>query len=137
MQRSYLFWHVVWCVMRKSVSDLPRSISLATFLVVLYAMLKGEGLTTVSVSDGCAVVGLIFLVFGLFRLVKRLGFFDSTEYGWKKLIEIIRHKQYSKEGSEVGSFLDYLSRPRTEKPIVVPILVALSCLLVSIVTAWI
>lgn len=87
---------------------------IALLAVCGYVLVTGGGHTPGSVSDGCAVVGLIYLVIGLFRLVDRMRFFELTRYGFRRFVELFTRP---KGPSETGTYLQFLSRSRPEKPL--------------------
>lgn len=70
-------------------------------------MLAGTAYSRRSLSDGLTTAGLVLLIAGLWRVVGRLGMFDSTKYGWKKFVEVIRTKNYVHSRSELPSLVDY------------------------------
>ncbi|MEG2203686.1 MAG: DUF3899 domain-containing protein [Oscillospiraceae bacterium] len=74
----------------------------AGYLLLARLPVSGRGL-----SDGLAIIGVIYLVIGLFRLVNRMGLFDSTRFGYKKLLELMRTKDYVPSRSELASLADY------------------------------
>ncbi len=72
-----------------------------------FPMLAGAAYSRRSLSDGLTTAGLVLLIAGLWRVVGRLGMFDSTKYGWKKFVEVIRTKNYVHSRSELPSLVDY------------------------------
>lgn len=108
---------------------------IAFVCVVGYIRLRGLEFTAISVSDACAVVGLVYLVIGLFRLVNKMRFFDSTKYGYKKLIEIIMSKQYSRKNSTVGTYVDYINTTTYNKPILPFLIIAVFLVICSLISA--
>lgn len=73
----------------------------------LYPALSAAPYSGRSVSDGLTLAGLVLLAAGLFRLVNRLGQFDSTKYGWKKFWEVIRTRDYVRSRSQLPSLAEY------------------------------
>ena len=81
----------------KSIS--PKTLRLAAVLagvslavMLLYPPLAGLAYSRRSLADGLSIAGMLLLVVGLFRLVNRMGQFDSIRYGFKKYMEVIRTK---------------------------------------------
>ncbi len=80
-----------------------------------YPLLKKLPLSGRGLSDGLAIAGVLCLVTGLFRLVNRMGLFDSTRYGFKKLVELIRTRDYVPSRSAYPSLADYKEKHPYEK----------------------
>lgn len=75
------------------------------------------------VVDGLTVAAMLLLCFGLFRLVGRMGQFDSTRFGYRKLGEIIKNKKFVSSDSEYATLADYRKAHPHEKPFL-PLLAA-------------
>ncbi|MGV8146523.1 MAG: DUF3899 domain-containing protein [Alkaliphilus sp.] len=91
-------------------------ISMAILLANGYIHFSGSTYSYKSVSDSLAIFGLLYLISGLFRFVRKLHFFDSYVFGAKKLWEIITVRSYTKRGSKVGEYVDYLANNVYTKP---------------------
>lgn len=66
----------------EAVKCLVWQIILALGLILYYWRLYGQ----IRIGDGMFLSGLLFLCVGLYRVVRWLGFFDSTIYGLNKLL---------------------------------------------------
>ena len=97
--------------------DFMQNLLLALILVFAFLAVKGLPLTVAAISDALAVGGLLLVVVAMWRVVNRLGFFESTKYGYGKLVEIIRTKNYTRSQSSLGTYSDYLGAERTNKPV--------------------
>lgn len=58
-------------------------------------------------SNRCSIAAIVLLCLGLWRLVNRMGMFTSLHYGYHKLWEIIRMKDYSHSKSLYATLSDY------------------------------
>lgn len=72
-----------------------------------FPLLVGTPHSRRSISDGLTTAGLFLLIIGLSRVVGRLGLFDSTKYGWRKFVEVIRTRDYIHSRSKLPSLADY------------------------------
>lgn len=67
-------------------------------------------------SDVFAIAGLMCMIFGLWRLTRKLGLYDGLIYSFKKLHEVARTKNYNPRESEIGQRHEYiLSHPYTQR----------------------
>ncbi len=84
-------------------------------------------------SDGLFLAGLAFLVIGCMNLVRWLGLFDFTVYGFKKLAH---HWQATKKNAPpmdpMPSYVDYLKQPRVVPSAGEPLLVAIALIVLSL-----
>lgn len=92
----------------------PEDARLAALLLVgsavgmlLYPPLAGLAYSRRAVADGLSIAGMLLLIVGLFRLVNRMGQFDSIRYGFKKYLEVIRTKDYVHSKSKFPSLADF------------------------------
>lgn len=69
-----------------------------------------------SLSNGTFLTAMGLLFFGLFRLTRKLGFYDIAVYGMKKLSEVAGKKEYNPRESELGSYHDYQESHPYTKP---------------------
>ena len=67
---------------RGLLKNLLWMLILAAAITLYYLYLDGE----LRPVDGLFLSGVFFLCIGLFRVVRRLGFFDSAIYGTKRLL---------------------------------------------------
>ena len=83
---------------------------------------------TVSLSDVLFTIGSVFLVAGIWGVVKNMGVFNSTKYGTKSLLRMFGGKREEPEDKMLGGYLEYVqSRPRDKEA---PWLVAIAILLI-------
>lgn len=90
--------------------------AVSTAVMLLYPPLTGLAYSRRTLADGLSVAGILLLVVGLFRLVNRMGQFDSIRYGFKKYIEVIRTKDYVHSKSKYPSLADYKAQHPYQKP---------------------
>ena len=100
----------------------PKALRLAAVLagvsagiMLLYPALTGLGYSRRALGDGLGVAGILLLVMGLFRLVNRMGQFDSIRYGFQKYLEVIRTRDYVRSKSKFPSLADYKARHPYQK----------------------
>lgn len=82
-------------------------------------------------ADSLSVIGLIYLIIGLFRYVNKLGLFNSTKYGFIKFWEIMFSNECTEEKSDVKTYNDYLAELEYNKKYGPYLLVALINIIIS------
>ena len=124
----------------KSIS--PNTLRLAAVLagvslavMLLYPPLAGLAYSRHSLADGLSIAGMLLLVVGLFRLVNRMGQFDSIRYGFKKYMEVIRTKDYVRSKSKFPSLADYKAQHPYQKTYLPFLAAAAVDLIVSLLLA--
>lgn len=86
------------------------SAAVLTAGLVLY-LYKTEGAW--KIGDGLFLAGLLFLVIGCWNLVRWMGLFDFTVYGYKKLIHHMEATRKNAPAMEpMPSYVDYLKQPK-------------------------
>lgn len=119
--------------------SLPRQLFfhllVSLLLVGGYVRFKHQTFAAAAFSDAFAVLGLIYLVVAVFRLVDRLRFFDSAKFGLRKFLEVILTRNYSRAESQVGSFVDYTTRSRKMKPLASVTMIACAWLTMAFLLA--
>ena len=116
--------------------DLIKNAVTAVVLVAaLIAFLyKTEGLW--QISDSLFLAGLLFLVLGCVNLVRWLGFFDSTVYGYKKLFHHMEATRKNAPPMEpMPSYAEYLEQPKVIPSAGEPLLMAAVLIALSALTA--
>lgn len=93
-----------------------RLLAVSAIFALAYPALWRRPYSGQSVADGLTAAGLVLLAVGLFRLTGSLGIFDSTRYGWKKLVEIIRTRDYTHSRSELPSLAEYKRTHPYQRP---------------------
>lgn len=89
-------------------------------------------------GDSLFMTGLLFLVAGCWNLVRWLGLFDSTVYGFQKLIHHLRAGAKNAPPMEpMPSLADYMSQPKVLPSAGEPLLVAAVCIALSVCAMWI
>ena len=101
---------------RKTLRLAAMLAAVSTAVMLLYPPLTGLSYSRRTLADGLSVAGILLLVVGLFRLVNRMGQFDSIRYGFKKYIEVIRTKDYVHSKSKYPSLADYKAQHPYQKP---------------------
>lgn len=90
------------------------------------------------VSDSLFLAGLLFLVLGCVNLVRWLGFFDSTVYGYKKLMHHMEATRKNAPPMEpMPSYAEYLEQPKVTPSAGEPLLTAAVLIALSALTAWV
>ena len=118
--------------------DLIKSAVTAVVFVIacLVFLYKTEGVW--QVSDSLFLGGLLFLILGCVNLVRWLGFFDSTVYGYKKLFHHIEATRKNAPPMEpMPSYAEYLEQPKVIPSAGEPLLVAAVLIALSALTAWV
>ena len=120
----------------------PKALRLAAVLagvsagiMLLYPALTGLGYSRRTLADGLSIAGMLLLVIGLFRLVNRMGQFDSIRYGFKKYIEVIRTKAYLRSKSKYPSLADYKAQHPYQKPCLPFLAAAAADLIIALLLA--
>lgn len=76
----------------KQMIALGRLLVASVLFSTVYPPLWKVSYSRQSVADGLTIAGLLLLTVGLFRLVRWLGLFDSTLFGWKTFLATIQAK---------------------------------------------
>lgn len=82
-------------------------IALMCTFAYVYFISNKEKYSIQIICDAFFLVGIVYLLIGLFRLVRRMHCYDLLIYGVKKTVELITKNNYSKANSKVGEYLDY------------------------------
>lgn len=104
--------------------------------MMLYFRAQGLAFSARALSDAAAVCGLCYLIAGLSRLVRRMGLFNSTVFGTKKLWEIIRIRDYDRARSKMKDYVDYTEHHPYNKPFGELLLTASLLLVLAIILAF-
>ena len=114
-----------------------EAITALLFVAVLMVFLRrGEGLW--KLSDSLFLGGLLFLIFGCVNLVRWLGLFDSTVYGYKKLFHHMEATRKNAPPMEpMPSYAEYLEQPKVIPSAGEPLLIAAVLIALSVLTAWV
>ncbi|MBR5560068.1 MAG: DUF3899 domain-containing protein [Clostridia bacterium] len=90
------------------------------------------------ISDSLFLGGLLFLILGCVNLVRWLGFFDSTVYGYKKLMHHMEATRKNAPPMEpMPSYAEYLEQPKVLPSAGEPLLLAVVLIALSALTAWV
>ena len=121
-----------WISIRKK-ELIRQSITAAVFVLLCMALLyKSE--SAWQLADSLFLGGLLFLILGCVNLVRWLGFFDSTVYGYKKLMHHMEATRKNAPPMEpMPSYAEYLEQPKVlpsagEPMLLAAVLIALSAL---------
>ena len=116
---------------------IKNAVTAVVFVIACLVFLhKTEGLW--QISDSLFLAGLLFLVLGCVNLVRWLGFFDSTVYGYKKLFHHIEATRKNAPPMEpMPSYAEYLEQPKVIPSAGEPLLVAVVLIALSALTAWV
>ena len=82
---------------------------------IIYLIFSEKKCNYTIISNLLTILGLIYLIIGSYRLVRKLGFFDSFIFGWKKTFEIIRNSKYTEQDSKIGNYIDYIRNNKYKK----------------------
>ena len=81
------------------------------------------------------LAGLLFLVIGCWNLVRWMGLFDFTVYGYKKLIHHMEATRKNAPAMEpMPSYVDYLKQPKVIPSAGEPLLTAVVLVALSVLT---
>jgi len=113
------------------------SVTAIVFVIACLLFLrKTEGIW--QVSDSLFLGGLLFLILGCINLVRWLGFFDSTVYGYKKLFHHFEATRKNAPPMEpMPSYAEYLEQPKVIPSAGEPLLLAAVLIALSALTAWV
>lgn len=104
-------------------------------LANIYLIIGNHSYNYVSISNSMAIIGLAYLIIGLFKVVLNLGFFDIFVFGFNKLFEIITKYNYSSKESKIGEYPDYINNAKSNRAYVELLIVSLSLISLSIIIA--
>lgn len=113
-----------------------KNFIIALVLSGVYLVLFCDNISFKGVSDSLFIVGIVFLILGLFRITRTLKFYNLLIFGWKKLIEIIVTRNYSKRDSKTGEYFDYQKESEYNKPYAEFIITGLTMIIVSTFIAF-
>ena len=122
------------CVSVRKKTLVKNGVSAAVLAVglVLY-LYKTEGAW--KIGDGLFLAGLLFLVIGCWYLVRWMGLFDFTVYGYKKLIHHMEATRKNAPAMEpMPSYVDYLKQPKVIPSAGEPLLTAVVLVALSVLT---
>ncbi len=105
----------------------------ATLLVIGYGFRRSLLDSKPFWSDALAIIGICYLIVGLFRLVRQSGFFDLTIFGTKKLWEIITTRNYVVSDAKYVDFIKYKNENQYTKRFSELLITAAILLMASIV----
>ncbi len=86
-------------------------------LCLLSYLVSGKENIAMSISDTFFLVGIVCLIVGGAKIVKKTGFFYLPRYGFKQFFSIITNAKYSREpiGDSYTEFLHSTSKDDTYK----------------------
>lgn len=108
-----------------SISRFIFPAAAAGIAAILAAVFINEATVALRIANGLFVGGIISLIIGVFRLMRKFGFGDSFFYSHLRVSQVIRrHRNMNKkaENSEeieeikVTSYYDYLQNKTVVKP---------------------
>ena len=122
------------CVSVRKKALVKNAVSAAVLAVGLTLYLyKTEGVW--KVGDGLFLAGLLFLVVGCWNLVRWMGLFDFTVYGYRKLIHHMEAKRKDAPPMDpMPSYVDYLKQPKVIPSAGEPLLTAALLVALSVLT---
>lgn len=109
-----------------------KHLLIAVFLINGYIKFTKLKYSFVNVANSLTIFGLAYLIFGLFRIVMKSGLFNLPAFGFKKVFEVIKTRNYSGKDSELGSYMDYLENNSYEKSYLEFIIIGSLFLILSI-----
>lgn len=114
-----------------------EAIAAALFVAVcMFFLRRSEGRW--QLSDSLFLGGLLFLIFGCVNLVRWLGFFDSTVYGYKKLLHHLEATRKNAPPMDpMPSYAEYLEQPKVIPSAGEPLLLAVVLIALSALTTWV
>ncbi len=125
-----------WISIRKK--ELIRQSITAAVAVALCMALLHRTERAWQISDSLFLGGLLFLILGCVNLVRWLGFFDSTVYGYKKLMHHMEATRKNAPPMEpMPSYAEYLEQPKVLPSAGEPLLIAAVLIALSALTAWV
>lgn len=106
---------------------------LAPALIIGLCLIKGWDINARHIKDSLGAVGLAFLLFGGSRFVMNTGFFASTKFGYQKLLEIIRRKDYTKEASKLRNMGSFMAEYTYKKPFLPSLTLGVALIVLSLI----
>lgn len=125
-----------WISIRKK-ELIKETVTAAVFVAVCMVYLRRiEGMW--QISDCLFLGGLLFLIIGCVNIVRWLGFFDSTVYGYKKLLHHFEATRKNAPPMEpMPSYAEYLEQPKVTPSAGEPLLIAAVLIALSALTGWV
>ena len=125
------------CISVRRKTLVKNAVPAAVFVVgVMIYLHKTEGAW--QLADSLFLGGLLMLVIGCVNLVRWLGLFDSTVYGYKKLFHHIEASRKNAPPMEpMPDYAEYLEQPKVIPSAGEPLLVAAVLIALSALTAWV
>ncbi len=121
------------CVSVRRRPLIKTAVSAAVFAaacMLYFRKLEGAWLPV----DSLFMAGLLCLIVGCWNLVRWLGLFDSTVYGFKKLAHHMQAGAKNAPPMEpMPSLADYMSQPKVLPSAGEPLLVAAVCIALSVI----
>lgn len=108
---------------------------ISVLVLTMMCVLLSKELSLLSISNACAIVGIFVLNWALYLTAKSLGFYNIIIFGFKKFMEIWKHKDLTHEGSKVGQYYEFIGNFHPEKNYKEPYIVALGLIVVSLITS--
>ena len=125
-----------WISIRKK-ELVKEAVTALVFVIICMVFLhRSEGVW--QVADSLFLGGLLFLILGCVNLVRWLGLFDSTVYGYKKLLHHMEATRKNAPTMEpMLSYAEYLEQPKVTPSAGEPLLIAAVLIALSALTTWV
>lgn len=118
---------------QKRLYSLLIHILIVVLFINIYAIFIKSEYSLLNICDSLAIIGLIYMVIGLSKLVKSLGFFDMFIFGFKKFFEIIFP---NKPKYIVGNYIEYMGVNRHKNTYLEFIIVGILSLSFSLIVLF-
>ncbi len=87
-------------------------------------------------ADLLFIIGSVFLVAGIWGVMKNLGTFNSTKYGTKSLLNMLRGRRETPNDKMMGGYLEYVQAAPKDKDALWLLLFAFAFLFLSVVISF-
>ena len=123
-----------WISIRKRELIRGSITAAAAVILCMVFLYRKEGVW--QVADSLFLGGLLFLILGCVNLVRWLGLFDFTVYGYKKLFHHLEATRRNAPPMEpMPSYAEYLEQPKVTPSAGEPLLIAAVLIALSVLTA--
>ncbi|TVQ24478.1 MAG: DUF3899 domain-containing protein [Spirochaetaceae bacterium] len=118
-------------------SDLFLCIGITVIAIATGIARSRTSISARTFSDAFFLAALGVSLISVIRLIRRLRFFESTAHGFRKLVEVIRRREYDPADSTVPPLHEYVHQPKIRKDIGPPLVFAGLLTIVSALLAMI
>ena len=108
--------------------NIKHTAAAAALAAVIWAVRRQWSL--IGLSDAAALSGICFLILALFRLARYLKFYDLIIYGFTKMKQIFKNKEFL--DTDTGTFAEYTAKTRYENSYIEAFIAAAVMFVISV-----